>query len=287
MNVNTEISKAFNAKAGSYEQAAKVQNEIGERLFERLHYLKINPRYILDLGCGPGAFTKRLKKQYPKAVVVGFDLAEGMLRQAQSKQGWRKKYLLVNGDMASMPFPTGLFDLVFANQVIHWAHSLQTLMAELNRVMNAQACLMFSTLGPDTFCELREAWSNIDKHAHTNDFTDMHDLGDYLLAEHFLDPVVDMEMIKAHYSTLPQLLHALKAQGVRNMNKARNPGLTGKQVWRQFEQALSGFRTEHGKFPLTYEVVYGHAWKGDQRRLATGTETMVSVEQLLKTLPKN
>ena len=287
MNVKTEICKTFNARAAQYEQAAKVQYEIGERLFERLQYLKIKPKYILDLGCGPGYFSQQLKKYYPKAHVVGCDLAYGMLKQAKTKQGWRKKWALVNGDMAAMPFATGLFDLVFANQVIHWSQPIASVMSELNRVMNAQGCLMFSTLGPDTFCELRQSWATIDNHAHANDFIDMHDIGDSLLAEHFLDPVVDMEVLTAHYSTLPQLLHALKAQGVRNINPARNPGLTGKQSWRRFEQAIAAFCTEQGKYPLTYEVVYGHAWKGEQRRTDKGLETMIPVSQLRKTAKSN
>lgn len=284
MNVNIDICKTFNNHAAEYEQAAKIQHEIGERLFERLHYLKIKPQYILDLGCGPGFFSQQLKKQYPQAHIIGFDLAYNMLKQADAKQGWwRQKWSLVNGDMAAMPFASGLFDLVFANQVIHWAQSLPGVMSELSRVMHAEGCLMFSTLGPDTFSELRQSWATVDKHAHTNDFMDMHDIGDCLLAEHFLDPVVDMEMLTAHYSSLSQLMQALKAQGVRNINAARNPGLTSKGAWHRFEQAISTYCTEQGKFPLTYEVIYGHAWKGEQRRTEQGTETMISVEQLRKT----
>ena len=287
MNVNTEICKAFNKNARRYEQTAKIQQEIGLRLFERLDLLKIKPRYILDLGCGSGFFTQRLKKYYPNAHIVGLDLALGMLREAKAKQGWFQKWSLVNGDMSVMPFATGLFDLVFSNQVIHWSSSLTELMSELSRVMAPGGCLMFSTLGPDTFCELRKAWGSIDNYAHANDFLDMHDIGDYLLAEHFLDPVVDMEVLHAHYSSLRQLVDGLKAQGVKNINPARNPGLTGKSAWKAFEKAMAAGCKEADTYPLTYEVVYGHAWKGEQRRTSQGTETMISVEQLRKTLPTN
>ena len=280
MNVNTEICKTFNTHAQQYEQEAKIQYEIGERLFDRLQYLKIKPRYILDLGCGPGMFSKRLKKHNPQAQIVGLDLAFLMLRQARIKQNWLNKWSLVTGDMCHLPFAEGVFDLVFANQVIHWSPSLPHVMSELNRVMNVNGCLMFSTLGPDTFCEIRQAWVGVNTYAHTNDFIDMHDIGDILLSQHFLDPVVDMERISAHYSTLPQLLRALKSQGVRNINGKRNRGLTGRQSWRHFEENFSLFRTEQGKLPLTYEVVYGHAWKGQQRCLDRGTETVIPVAQL-------
>lgn len=280
MNEKNDICNAFNAHASEYQQFAKVQREIGDRLFERLHYLKIKPRLVLDLGCGPGTFSQRLKKHYPQAQVVGLDLAYAMLKQAKSNQGWLNKWGLVNADMTALPFSPGLFDLVFANQVIHWSNPLSAVMSEINRVMSPGGCLMFSTLGPDTFLELRQAFLTADEHAHVNDFPDMHDVGDCLLAEYFLDPVVDMEMLTAHYPSLSKLLRALKSQGVRNINPGRNSGLTGKTSWKRFEQAMSTFATYDGKFPLTYEVVYGHAWKGTQRRTDKGVETLISVSDL-------
>lgn len=280
MNLKTKICNAFNKQALTYEQTAKVQKEIGERLFERLHYLKIDPRYILDLGCGTGIFISMLKKKYPKAQVIGLDLAHAMLLQAKKKQGWLRKWSLVTGDMAALPFADGVFDLVFANQAIHWSEPLSALFAELNRVMNTQGCLMFSTLGPDTFKELKIAWSEVDGYAHSNDFADMHDLGDFLLTEHLLDPVVDMEILTVHYAGLKQLLLGLKGQGIPNINSARNLGLTGKKAWQSFEQAYKPLCTPEGKYPLTYEVVYGHAWKGSQRRMAEGTETFISLSQI-------
>lgn len=282
MKTTVEICNTFNKHAQEYEQAAKIQNEVGQRLFDRLQYLKITPRYVLDLGCGTGLFSRQLKKRYPKAEIIGLDLASVMLKEAKRKQGWLNQWPLVNADMMHLPFATGTFDLIFANQVIHWGQPLELLIRELNRVMNNQGCLMFSTLGPDTFKELKIAWKQADAYAHTNEFLDMHDLGDCLLRERFLDPVVDMELLSVHYSTLKQLLANLKAQGVRNINQQRNEGLTGKHSWEKFEQSYESLRTEAGKYPLTYEIVYGHAWKGSQRLVTKGTETFIPIADILK-----
>jgi malonyl-CoA O-methyltransferase len=280
MNPDTEICKAFNRHAQDYENVAIVQREIGDRLFERLDYMKITPRYILDLGCGSGLFSQKLKKKYPNAYIVGVDIAYAMLKQARKKQRMWRKWPLINADMNRLPFADGLFDLVFANQVIHWSKPLSAVVSELNRVMNAQGCLMFSTLGPDTFIELKRAWALADDHSHTNEFIDMHDIGDCLLAEQFLDPVVDMEMLTAHYHDLATLLRSMKRQGVKNINPARNHGLTGKRTWSLFETGYQKFCTSEGKFPLTYEVIYGQAWKGTQRRVGTGVETFISVKDI-------
>lgn len=278
MDPKIEICNAFSKHALDYEQAAKVQNEIGRRLFERLHYLKIAPDYVLDLGCGTGLFTPLLKKQYPRAQVIGLDLSEAMLVQAKKKQGWRRKWPLINADMAALPFAPGSFDLIFANQVIHWSQSFSHLAQELNRVMRVNGCLMFSTLGPDTFKELKQTWQGVDSYAHTNQFTDMHDIGDCLLAEHFLDPVVDMELLTVHYASVKQLLQNLKAQGVRNINQKRSKGLTGKLAWQGFLSAYQTLCTAEGKYPLSYEVVYGQAWKAEQSRL--GTETFIPISKI-------
>jgi malonyl-CoA O-methyltransferase len=286
MAVKNEISKAFNQHAAEYELAAKVQHEIGERLFERLQYLKMSPQRILDLGCGPGMFSRELAKMYPKAQIVGLDLAQAMLLQAKKKQGWRRKWSLVTADMSHMPFPSGLFDLVFANQVIHWGNPQAQVFREINRVMNVNACFMFTTLGPDTFKELKSAWSAVNEFQHVNEFVDMHDIGDSLMAEHFLEPVMDMELLAVHYDTLPKLLNSLQAQGVRNVNPQRNHGLTGKKSWQQFERNYGLLQTSNGKYPLTYEVVYGHAWKGEQRKTNNGIETLIPLSQIKKIIPK-
>lgn len=282
MALTNEISKAFNQHAAEYELAAKVQQEIGVRLLERMQYLKIEPQRILDLGCGPGFFSRELALMYPKAHIVGLDLAELMLVQARKKHSWRRKWSLVAADMKQLPFATGMFDLVFANQVIHWGSPLAEVFRELNRVMNVNGCLMFTTLGPDTFKELKNAWSHVNNYAHVNEFPDMHDVGDCLMSERFLEPVMDMEQLAVHYETLPKLVQSIKAQGVKNINSARNNGLTGKESWKQFEENYALMKTDNGKYPLSYEVVYGHAWKGEQRKTNQGIETMIPVSQIMR-----
>lgn len=280
MNVNDEVRKAFNACALNYQRAAVAQREIGERLFERLSYLTMKPRTVLDLGCGSGFFTQRLKACYPDAHIVGLDVALNMLSVAATQGGTVMPASWVNADMDALPFQANSFDLIFSNQVIHWAPSLAKVMKALYRVLAPEGCLMFSTLGPDTFLELRHAFRAADHHAHTNEFVDLHEVGDALLSNRFVDPVVDMERLTLHYHTLSALLRALKAQGVRHVNPKRCAGLMGRQAWQRFEASMQTLRTETGQVPLTYEVVYGHAWKGGLDMTEVDTEFTVSLDAM-------
>lgn len=277
MNIKREICNSFNAHAKEYESAAKIQLEIGNRLIRRLDYFRFTPKNILDLGCASGFFTKLLTKRYPKANVMGIDLAFSMLQEA--KKNNVKDILLSNADLNALPFANNSFDLVFSNQVIHWSDSLSTALQEIQRVMQVDGCLIFSTLGPGSLVELKQAWSLVDKHSHVLDFIEMHNLGDLLLKQGFKDPVVDMENIITQYKSPINLIKNLKAQGVRNINQQRNPGLTGKSTWKALQDAF--IKNNANKYPLTYEVIYGHAWKSQLNNLKNEfSESYISLKQI-------
>lgn len=278
-----DIQRAFNRFATQYDWAAKIQYEIGLQLLSRLDYIKITPKTILDLGCGSGKLTQHIKKRYPKACIIGVDFAFNMLLESKKKQGLFKKWSLCQADMHNLPFASNTFDLVIANQTIHWAHSISKVLTEIHRIMAPNACLMFSTLGPDTFSELKQAWQAADQYGHTNVFHDLHDLGDQLLEHHFADPVVDADFMAVHYASCQSLLQSLKAQGVRNINPQRNTGLTGKKAFRAFENAYAKLITQDGKYPLTYEVVFGHAWRGNVLQRQEGSEIFISIDALRTT----
>lgn len=275
---NTEICNSFNKHAKDYQKAAAVQIEIGTRLFNRLDYFKFQPAKILDLGCGPGYFSDLLHKKYPNAEIISLDIAIDMLQQAKL-QSHVKQDRLINADAGNLPFGAESFDLIFANQVIHWIEPMQKAFVEIFRVLKLDGLLLFSTLGPNSLYELKNAWASVDAYAHTHDFLDMHDIGDMLLAANFADPVVDSEYITVRYPSQASMLKSIKSQGVRNISPDRKKGLTTPGLLKEFEQALP--KTQDNKYPLTYEVVYGHAIKST---INTQQETFITLEELKKTI---
>ncbi|HCA26239.1 MAG TPA: malonyl-[acyl-carrier protein] O-methyltransferase BioC, partial [Betaproteobacteria bacterium] len=122
---------------------------------------------------------------------------------------------------------------------------------------------MFSTFGPDTLKELRQAFTGVDDFPHVSRFADMHDIGDALLRNGFGAPIMDMEYFTLTYEDLMGLMRDLKMIGAHNAAVGRRPGLMGKAAWEKLRQAYERFRC-NGKLPATYEVIYGHAWKGEE-----------------------
>jgi malonyl-CoA O-methyltransferase len=120
-------------------------------------------------------------------------------------------------------------------------------------------------MGPDTLSELRAAAGATRVHA----FPDMHDLGDMLVGAGFAEPVMDMERITLVYAGAEALLADLRASGQTNARADQPRGLAGRGFLAGLRAGLDDARRE-GKLPVSYEVVYGHAWKAQARRSADG-----------------
>lgn len=250
----------FERAAGSYDANAVLQREIGSRLLERLDFIKMQPQTVLDVGCGTGVLTEALLKRYKKARVIGVDVAQAMVAQTCQRGSWWRRPAGVCADAQHLPFPAHSADMLVSNLMLQWCNDLPTVFREWVRVLRPEGLLMFATFGVDTLQELRASWSQVDNFTHTSRFVDMHDVGDALLQAGFRDPVVDMEMLTLTYSEVRGLLRDLKGIGANNATVGRNQGLTGKARLQAFLQAYEQFRLADGRYPATYEVIYGHAW---------------------------
>ena len=224
-----------------------MEAEVGARMLERLDYVKLAPRRILDAGSGLGREAKALARRYPKAELLALDFALPMLR----RRFWDKRILLC-GDIVQLPLADGSIDLLWSNMALHWTADPAAALRELERVLAPQGLLMFSTLGPDTLKELRAAAGAARVHA----FADMHDVGDMLVAAGFAAPVMDMEMIKVEYIKGKDLLADLRASGQTSARADRPRGLAGRRFGARLRAQLEP--------RATFEVVYGHAWKREQ-----------------------
>ncbi|MDD4929455.1 MAG: malonyl-ACP O-methyltransferase BioC [Gallionella sp.] len=260
------MRRAFSRAATGYDASAVLQREVCTRMLERLDYIRMQPQRLLDAGSGTGWGGRQLAEKYPAAQVVSLDIAIGMLQTAQSRASWWQKLfggarqLPVCADVEALPLASDSLELVWSNLALQWCNDLPATFVELNRVLKVDGLLMFSTFGPDTLKELRQAFSGVDAHTHLSRFADMHDIGDMLMQAGFAEPVMDMEYLTLTYDDVRGVLQDLKAIGAHNATAGRSQGLMGKSAWARLLENYEKLRRD-GKLPATYEVVYGHAWK--------------------------
>ena len=256
------IGKSFGNAAETYEEVAVLQKEVASRLVERLELVQLKPETILDVGSGTGFCSRLLEKRYKKASILSLDLSHAMLKHTRKKEGFIKRlnspHRYVCADAEKLPLADETVDMITSSLALQWC-DLESTFAGFRRTLKPGGLLMFSTMGPDTLKELRQAWSKADGHVHVSAFIDMHDVGDALMRAGFADPVMDVETITLTYPTVKKLMQDLKAIGSRNALEGRAKGLTGKQRLNKMIESYEQLRKD-GVLPATYEVVYGHAW---------------------------
>ncbi len=256
--------RRFERAARTYSRASRLEAEVGERMLERLDYVKLAPRRVLDAGSGPGRDARALAKRYPQARVIALDFSHRMLRQEDgflSRLFARNEKHSLCANFERLPLAGESVDLVWSNMALHWAVDPLAAFREFHRVLAVEGLLMFSTLGPDTLGGLRTAAGAARVHA----FADMHDLGDMLVAAGFSEPVMDMERLTLLYADGAALLADLRASGQTGALTGRARGLAGRRFFAALREKLEAQRRD-GKLPVGYEVVYGHAWKAAPRR---------------------
>jgi malonyl-CoA O-methyltransferase len=259
------VMQAFDRASESYDAAAALQERVRNELIERLAELKISPQTILDLGAGTGHASRALKRAYPRSLVVAADIAPGMLARAKAQSRWLRRFERVRADAYSLPFRDASFDLVYSSLMLQWCDDLDTAFGELARVLKPGGLLLFSTFGPGTLVELREAWAaSGDAGNHVNHFFDPQALGSALMHAGLSEPVLDVDRIVMHYPDARALMRELKAIGAHNVTQGRPRGLTGRKRLAAMTAAYDTVRTDQG-LPATYEVIHAICWGAERR----------------------
>jgi malonyl-CoA O-methyltransferase len=267
-----QVRRVFDRAAPTYGRSAVVAREVELRMAEKLDYLRIAPARVLDAGSGTGTAHGLLRARYPAAQVIELDISMAMLGRARSRRapGERLRALVgapvrhwVCADYSRLPLRAATIDMVWSSLALAWSHEPLAALAEFHRVLAPGGALLFSTYGPDTLNELRGAFAATDMAPHVNPFVDMHDLGDMLVAAGFDAPVMEMERVSVTYADMDALARDLKFSGQTNLSAERRRGLTTPRAWQRLREQYEKLRNA-GRLPVTVEVVYGHAWRGER-----------------------
>jgi malonyl-CoA O-methyltransferase len=237
MSHTKDIFSAPGFSVIDYAKCAVFANSVGEEVLERLSWVKMQPRVILDVGCSTGNFTQKLQALYPQAQVVGTDAAYSMVGYARAQA----ELDFVCADATLLPLKNQSVDLIFANMVLPWCGDVKTVLQEWRRVLRSQGLLVFTALGPDTLGMWRDKFGgNIIPAC-----VDMHDLGDALTQGKFAEPIMDVDYFTLHYRSAAHFCRELEVTGML------------------LPVPPDAFGESRDVYPAVFEVVHGHAWRPD------------------------
>lgn len=251
-----DVAASFSRAAQTYDSAAQLQREVGNKLLHRLNAKPPAAHTVLDLGCGTGFFSGALRERFPHARYIGLDLAQGMVEFARGESLGASSSDWVVADAEALPLATGSVDLIFSSLAVQWCNNVPLLFSEMSRVLRPGGRCIFTTLGPATLQELRESWATVDDFKHVNTFLSADALQAAVKHIEGVELNLDIERIEMRYKKVRELLVELKKLGAHNMNRHRASGLTSRRAMQGMLRAYEQWRSD-GVLPATYEVYFG------------------------------
>lgn len=232
MNAVFELDKyklrhSFGAASVSYDGVASLQRSVGLKLLEQANPEALSGT-VLDLGCGTGFLTGKLLGFTNIERLIALDIAMPMLQTARQKLGEPDKLHYVCGDAESPVFGAGSVDAVVSNLALQWCRDLTGMFGGLYRTLKPGGFLIFSTFGPRTLGELKQAWAEVDDYPHVNEFYRESELKVCLAEAGFKDIIVRSEIYRPVYRSVLDLMKELKNMGAHNVSLGRNKKLTTK-----------------------------------------------------------
>lgn len=140
---------AFHSAYGdTYFSEPHYRPENKARVLEELTDIKnrCNGSSLIDIGCGMGFIIDLAKKLFP--YIRGIDITPDMLKHVDLSGG---DIGVQVGDIYSLPFPDGSFDVCTAYGVLHHLPSLREALRESARVLKKGSGIFFSDSDPNSY----------------------------------------------------------------------------------------------------------------------------------------
>lgn len=271
------------------EASPWLHEEAARRMAERLFIVRMQPQTVLAWGAQVGGGLQALRSAYPKARVQAVEPLAASSPPASARKGFLGLAWPLAGrrrEEALQPAAVqpGSAGLVWSNMGLHGVADPQALLQQWHAALAVDGFLMFSTLGPGSLPELRAAYERLGWGPAHAPFVDMHDIGDMLVAAGYADPVMDQEVLTLSWAGVPQMLAELRSLG-GNAALARFRGLRTPRWHARMQAALQQElkAADDGRVRLSFELVYGHAFK-PQPRQRGAAQTSIPVDELRRSI---
>lgn len=268
-----------------------LHEEVARRMEDRLQWIRQAPESWCHWDALRGGLQGHalVSARYPKARCQVYETSPhcaAVAERALAKPWWSPGRWAASHPQWGAPADASV-QMLWSNMALHTAAAPQALIAQWHRALSVDGYLMFSCLGPDTLRELHALYATLGYPPAGHAFTDMHDWGDMLVQAGFAEPVMDMERITLTFATPERLVQELRELGC-NLHPDRFPSLRGRRWRERLYEAMSARLADPqhgGQLALTFEIIYGHAFK-PAPRVRVSSSSAVSLEDMRSMLRK-
>ena len=252
-----EIQTKFSRAADSYDNYAKVQFEVAQRLAAKFPpaQAKTGFKTILEIGCGTGNFTSLLADRFPGAKILALDFSPEMLSKARRKmQTAAIELVCAEGERFLAKAPDRSFDLVVSNGSLQWFSDIDKTLADIARILSPRGTFHCSIFGPGSLLELAAGLQGVlgpgeglaaEAFPHPDSLRTS-------LDRYFTKGKIEQELIEKTYRSAYDLLLHIKKTGTAGWQQKLQHPLTPSRVAR----LDAWFVRRYGACRVTYQILY-------------------------------
>jgi SAM-dependent methyltransferase len=249
-----------------------LSRRLADELLERLDLVTRPFATALDLGCGAGHLTRRLRDRGIEVVPAD----AGALYAAAGLQC----------DEDQLPFPPGAFDLVVSVGALDTVNDLPGALIQIRRALRPDGLFLAAFLGAGSLPRLRRALRAAEEAEGAPAAPRLHPQidvragGDLLARAGFAMPVADGEALDVRYSSFARLVADLRLLAATNILRARAKRPFSRLA---YAAAAADFAAEGGTVER-FEIVHLSGWAPapDQPKAAARGSGAVSLAEALK-----
>lgn len=262
--------------ADRFADADYLHRRAADEIVERLDLVKRDFRHALDLGCGGGYLTERLRERGMKVTA-----ADPALPFAAAAGG-------VQCDEDRLSFADGAFDLVVSVGVLDSVNDLPGALLLVRRALKPDGLFLGAFAGAGSLVRLKAAMLAADAEEggaspRVHPQIDVRAAGDLLARAGFALPVVDVDGVEVRFSSLFGLIADLRATGATNVLAARSRRPLGRRGVAAAAAEFASHAGPDGKTAERFEILHLLGWapSPDQPKPARRGSGTASLAQVL------
>lgn len=254
----SSVAQRFSRAARTYERGAGLHRHVAARLIGMMpDPVKFGNGRILEVGCGTGVLTEKLRGRYPGAPLCVMDMAEGMVSCVRERWGDAPDMEYVVADVRTCELPRKV-DLIASSSALHWAMPLDKTLDRLRGWLSPGGVLCAALMVDGTLGELHGLRRRVvPGKTPTGRLPDGQEVLAALQSVGFGEISSEVETIQAHYRSADDFFRTIHAQGLTAGSVSRAPRpLNRKELASLTREYDLTFRDEEGGVLASFVVLY-------------------------------
>ena len=256
--MSRSVTQQFGRAARTYAQGVALHEAVADALLACVPWPgRAEVGRALDLGCGTGVLTERLRRAYPEACITAVDAAAGMTEATAARMRGDRALVCVTADARTFR-PEQPVDLMASSSALHWMTPLPGTAAHLAASTRAGGALRAALMVRGTLGELHDLRRRLMPHSVPEaELPTVRAVTDAFRAAGWHLVSVVETTFHPRYASAAEFLRVLHAQGLTGGAVSHGRRLLTRGELRRLEAAYtSAFGDASGAVTATYRVLF-------------------------------